>query len=106
MINPLGSSNPINPNMAANEVQKAQESKNIEPGQTQDIAKTGAKDEIELSSLAKDAQTVLKNIDSKEAARSQLVNSLREQVKNNTYQIDSEKIANKMLQNPETSEFL
>lgn len=58
---------------------------------------TRSKDTVSLSSGLKDLQFVKKAVDSSSDVRSDKVSELKDQIKNGTYKIDPDKIAEKML---------
>ena len=57
----------------------------------------GLKDSINLSDRTKDLQRISKAIETEPAGRNQMVAELKQQVENNQYNINAEKVAEKMV---------
>ena len=60
--------------------------------------KKSGEDEINISSKAKEIQELEQNIQDKSDIREERVNQIKSQIKKGTYEIESEKIAEKILE--------
>lgn len=60
-------------------------------------AEEGLKDSINLSDRTKDLQRISKAIETEPAGRNQVVAELKQQVENNQYNVNAEKVAEKMV---------
>lgn len=59
-------------------------------------AKTGFMDQLQLSSVGKDIQTAKAAVAKASDIREDLVNPIKEQIKNGTYEVDTDSFADKL----------
>lgn len=62
-------------------------------------ARLGKRDELKLSDEAREFQIALKALENTPDVREEKIEEIRQQIQSGTYEIDSKKIAEKMLRN-------
>lgn len=72
---------------------------NVKTQKTSSGAKNVKKDELKLSNVAQDFQTVLNAAKDVPEIREEKVNEIKSQVKSGEYKVDAKKIAAKMMSN-------
>ena len=83
---------------AYNQIQQIYGGKKISKAEDKKIVKTSFKDQLLLSATAQDASVAKKALAGTPDVRQDLVNSLKERIDNNTYDVDMDDFAGKLLE--------
>ncbi|MCR5502258.1 MAG: flagellar biosynthesis anti-sigma factor FlgM [Lachnospiraceae bacterium] len=81
------------------QVQKLTSAKNASRPQQAASARPSFSDQLQLSSAGKDIQTAKAAVNKAPDIRTDLVNSIKEQIKNGTYSVDVDSFADKLYSN-------
>lgn len=83
---------------AYNQIQQIYGNKKSSKAEEKKTTGTSFKDQLLLSATAQDASTAKKALSGTPDVRQDLVNSLKERIDNNTYEVDPEDFAGKLLE--------
>lgn len=83
---------------AYNQIQQIYGNKKVLKAGEKKTKGTSFKDQLLLSATAQDASTAKKALAGTPDVRENLVNSIKERIDNNTYEVDSEDFAGKLLE--------
>lgn len=78
------------------QVQQLYQTSQKAPAKTQGTAKTGFRDQLQLSSMAKDTQTAKAAVAQAPDIRTDVVAKIKEQVQSGTYNVDVNSFADKL----------